>query len=109
MQEAEQSRVLRIVDFIGDESELKHISIYLYKYLQENNLEYADFYCFGLAPFSLTSSAFDEVDQDIEEIIIPNYFSPFTRKNIKINFFTNTKDLNNLKLFKADGDQDRPN
>lgn len=109
VQEAEQSKVLRIVDFIGAESEFKYISKFLYQYLIENNFEYADFYCFGFERANLIDSAFDEVNQDGEEMIIPNYFSPFLKKNIKINFFTNTKDLKNLKLFKADGDQDRPN
>ncbi len=109
IQEAEGSRILRIVDFIGQEEELKYVSGSLYQYLIDNNLEYADFYSFGLKAESLISSNFQEVELNSNELIIPNYFSPFTRKNIKINFFTNSQDLNTLKIFKADGDQDRPN
>lgn len=109
IQQAEQSKILRIVDFIGNECELKYISKFLYQYLQENDLEYADFYCFGLSPASLIDSGFIEINQDSNEVIIPNYFSPFKRENIKINFFAETKYLEHLKLFKADGDQDRPN
>ena len=39
--------------------------------------------------------------------VIPEYFSPFERKNITTYIFTNT--LDNFRMFKADGDQDRPN
>ncbi|NQX40291.1 hypothetical protein SAMN05421820_105167 [Pedobacter steynii] len=109
VESAEQSQVLRIVDFIGDESELKYISKELCEILKDNKYEYADFFCYGLGDSQLKQAGFIEVDPDAEALIIPNYFQPFIRKNIKVNFFSDTEGPDNLRLFKADGDQDRPN
>lgn len=41
-----------------------------------------------------------------DENIIPTYFEPFVQKNIDIWFQSSEK---GLCIFKADGDQDRPN
>ena len=40
------------------------------------------------------------------EIIVPDYFSPFEQKNIDIHFFTT--DNQPTCFFKGDGDQDNP-
>ena len=45
--------------------------------------------------------------RDIDVIIIPNYYEPFEQKNIDINFSTNIHE--GFRMFKGDGDQDRPN
>ena len=38
--------------------------------------------------------------------IIPNYFEPFEQKNVDIYFVSNV--MENLHLYRGDGDQDRP-
>ena len=38
--------------------------------------------------------------------IIPDYFEPFERRNVKLDFFTDLKEP--FCMFKGDGDQDRP-
>jgi hypothetical protein len=108
IQNANNSKVLRVVDYIGNESDLKYVSEFFFNLLNDRDLEYADFYCYGFDAAELTQAGFIQVDQDSDDLIIPNYFQPFVRKNIKINFFSNSLDLSALKLFKADGDQDRP-
>jgi len=109
IQETAQGNVLRIVDFIGDETTIKYIAKFILEILVRNNLEYADFFCYGLAENELAAAGFIEVDPAQENLIVPNYFNPFVQQNIKINFFSDTQYPQNLKLFKADGDQDRPN
>lgn len=41
-----------------------------------------------------------------DENIIPNYFSPFVKENIEINFFA--WDKNNIHVYRGFDDQDRP-
>jgi len=46
----------------------------------------------------------------IKNLIIPNYFEPFKRINIDLNYaYKDLKKDSPVRLFKADGDQDRPN
>ncbi len=45
----------------------------------------------------------DEADTNI----IPNHFEPFEQRNIDIHFFTSQ--MEHFRMFKADGDQERPN
>ena len=48
------------------------------------------------------------MDCEKKDIVIPNYFEPFIQENISISYFTDSQNLENLRIFKADGDQDRP-
>ena len=43
----DSSSVLRVMDYIGDESHIVFISNYLYQIVIDNNYEYIDFMCFG--------------------------------------------------------------
>jgi hypothetical protein len=107
-QSFKNSKVLRIVDFIGNENSIYSFADYISKLIIKTKYEYADLYCFGFNHEALVKSGFELVDDQNEEIIIPNYFQPFERKNIPMWFFINSKYSNKIKLFKADGDQDRP-
>jgi hypothetical protein len=102
------ARVLRIVDFLGEEKNIRPFALFLSDIIKKEQYEYADFYCFGLDENNLLDSGFQLIDPHNEELIIPNYFNPFLQKNIPIHFFADTKEVNMLRLFKADGDQDRP-
>jgi hypothetical protein len=44
-----------------------------------------------------------------KDIIIPHYFEPFLKKNISLDYAYINKTEESYTLFKADGDQDRPN
>ena len=57
----------------------------------------------------MKSSGFKLINQNSNELIIPNYFNPYLQKNIQIYFFVDSKDIDKVILFKGDGDQDRPN
>lgn len=100
------SKVLRIVDFIGLDKDLEGISYELQNLIDCCNYEYIDFYCYGIKHEIMTKAGFILRD-DSDKNIIPNYFEPFVQNNIDINFFSNDKE--NFHMYKADGDQDRPN
>ena len=51
-----------------------------------------------------------KIKSDNSKKIIPNYFEPFIRENIIINFAYKSKfNRKNFFLFKGDCDQERPN
>ena len=99
------AKVLRVVDFIGNEADLTGLGISLKALLYENGYEYVDFLQYGIGHDIMTAAGF-QLRDDYEDLIIPNYFEPFKQTNIKINFFTTASEP--YYIFKADGDQDRP-
>ena len=102
------SKILRIMDYLGDEKDLVFISNHLYNIIVEHSYEYIDFMCFGFDYSILQLAGFTKIDLESKKIIAPNYFSPFIKKNIKLNFMADTKEINKLRICKADSDQDRP-
>lgn len=100
-----QSKVLRIIDFIGEASYLGHLYSALQRLLIDGEYEYIDFYCYGISNEILRDSGFVfRNDQDYN--IIPNYFEPFVQQNIDIYFHTTEKE--GIRICKGDSDQDRP-
>lgn len=99
-----KSKILRIIDFRGNPKNLGEISFELIRILKENDYEYIDMLCSGIKEKYLNFSSFIKKDNN-DEIIIPNYFDPFVKKNIKIFYEKSDK---NLILFKGDADADRP-
>jgi hypothetical protein len=100
------AKILRIVDFIGDPSDLRNIGTEIQRIMEENNYEYIDFYQFGIDEAILQSAGFIRRSAD-DPNIIPDHFEPFERKNSEIRFFTSQP--THFLMFKGDGDQDRPN
>ncbi|RTY90310.1 hypothetical protein EKL32_21215 [Flavobacterium sp. GSN2] len=109
VQSCNESKVLRIVDFIGEENCLLSFGIFFSELIVNERYEYADFYCFGLNQEVLNNAGFYLIEPSKEDLIIPNYFAPYLQKNIPIYFFADTNKIESLRFFKADGDQDRPN
>lgn len=103
--EAAGGRCMRIVDYLGDESLLQQSGSRIDSLLQEFQCEYVDIYEYGLEDQSLSDIGMKEVNE--EEIIIPNFFEPFEQVNADIYF--STTNIDNFRMFKADGDQERPN
>ena len=73
----------------------------------ENDLEYIDFYNSGFEKKNIIKSGF-KLKLVSNNIIIPNYFNPFIRKNIELKYAYFPTD-EKMILFKGDCDQDRPN
>lgn len=98
------TKVLRIVDYLGNQQSFKKIGVLLYDIMQENGYEYIDFFELGFDEEAIKQAGFRLRGEDGN--IIPNYFEPFLQENVDI--WVHYKD-NNTLFFKADGDQDRPN
>ena len=98
------SKILRIIDFMGDVNALGKLNAWLKFIISENCYEYVDLLCSGIDQKLFEKSGFKVVIKD-EDVIVPTYFEPFVDKNIDIHFEKSHKDL---ILFKGDGDGDRP-
>lgn len=98
--------VLRIADYIGNAEMLPKAGVAIAQLMQKENAEYADFYCAGIDPNLLRQAGFAE-RQECSENIIPNYLNPPLIENTDYYYFTNN--AAGFAMFKADGDQDRPN
>jgi hypothetical protein len=101
----EEYKVLRIVDFMGDENGLENIGGEFLKLIHEEKIEFVDFYQHGISSKTMKGSGFT-LRTGRSGIVIPNYFEPFVAENVELNFFSTRK--RNIRLYKGDGDQDRP-
>lgn len=104
--EAGGAKVLRIVDFIGRPEQLPRLGAAIDRIMQAEKVEYADCYCAGISPDLFLQAGFVERKEE-DSIVIPNYLDPPLYENTEYYYFTNQPD--GFVLFKADGDQDRPN
>ena len=101
-------RVLRVVDFVGDVNVLGECGSALQRLMLEHDVEYLDFWQFGIPSKALERAGFQVVDPD-GEFICPNYFEPFLKENGRIICCFNEKIDLPFIVCRADGDQDRPN
>ncbi|MBT8450556.1 MAG: hypothetical protein KJO40_01190 [Deltaproteobacteria bacterium] len=104
----EESRAIRIVDFIGPSEALWGLRGQWESILREQDAEYADFYSAGIDERDLVSSGFTSRHGE-DGIVIPNYFEPFMRKNVEIDFMISVPIGTPFRIVKGDSDQDRPN
>lgn len=98
--------VLRIVDYIGAADTFAKLCAPLGRIMLQENAEYLDCYVYGVSNAVMQAAGFCERLED-DENIIPNYLTPPLYENTEYYFFTS--DDNNFTLWKADGDQNRPN
>ena len=99
----EQSKVLRLVDFRGDLKELGELGEALHSVMKREGYEYIDMMVSDIPEEVMSRSGFSLLDPD-GDVVIPNYFQPFVRENIKVHY----QKSHDIVIFKADGDQDRP-
>lgn len=99
-------RVLRIVDYIGENETLPRLGSAIDQLLHAANAEYAECYCAGIPAEIFACAGFSERTEQSTNIL-PNYLTPPLFENTEYYYFTNQPE--NFVLFKADGDQDRPN
>ncbi|MGN0975201.1 MAG: hypothetical protein ACI4OL_04310 [Gemmiger sp.] len=98
--------VLRLVDFIGPDEALPRLGAALDGLLRDTGAEYMDCYCAGISAETWAAAGFTE-RREGDGAVIPNYLNPPLAANTEYYYFTNSPE--NFVLFKADGDQDRPN
>ncbi len=106
VQQQNSTRIYRIMDVLGAEQSFVAAGAYLREEMIREGYEYIDLYEYGMEEQSLQDAGFVKAEVDGANII-PNYFEPFVPENIEIHIFLprNTK----ARMFKGDGDQDRPN
>ena len=98
------AKALRFVDLIGEFEHIYYATQAIDELLLEYNAEYVDFYEHGLDISKMENAGWLLTKPSGN--IIPNYFYPFVQENIDIYYGIQDE---NYKVFKADGDQDRPN
>jgi hypothetical protein len=105
---SEDKRALRIVDFSGDLVLIGQIGGPVLKLMKEEEAEYADFWQHGVPHEYLERAGFAPANPD-GDVIVPNYFVPFSAKISRIFSTYKSNAPGTFLIFKADGDQDRPN
>jgi hypothetical protein len=103
--EVEGTRILRIIDYMGNHSIFSETGAFWDNIMRKQNYEYVDFYEFGIDDAVLEDAGFVYRD-DEDENVIPNYFEPFLKENVDI--WVHYK-YDGTTFFKGDCDQDRPN
>lgn len=98
---------VRIVDIFGDISSVPSLYHPWLEILRTKKAEYVDVLNYGIAPEHFVRMGFNRLEHDDCAVIVPNYFEPFVRKNVKIE--AAVKADYDYVIFKGDGDQDRPN
>lgn len=98
---------LRLVDIYGQLPLLGQALGWFEQHLQRQGLEYMDLYLCSEQSAQLQASGFINRADCAGDVIVPNYFEPFVAQNVDLecameNGFTGP-------VFKADGDQERPN
>lgn len=98
-------KICKIVDFIGNDSDIACIGGELDRLIKENNYEYMDFYSVGIEKNIMRQAGFVQRTQE-DKNIIPHLFAPFIQINRDIYYFTNNP--LGFHMFRGDCDQDRP-
>lgn len=98
-------KMCKIVDHYGQMEDLGKIAAALDYLMQKNNYEYVDVYSFGIPVEIYERGGFVRCDTTGKNII-PNYFHPFVRENISLRLVDSK--VEGVRLFRGDGDQDRP-
>lgn len=104
----QNSTCMRIVDFHGEDELLSAVTPNLVAAMRLAGHEYIDLFSMGISEKILSEAGFLNVSCEQDDIVVPNYFEPFVQSNSSIRYFTDSQNLQNLRIFKGDGDQDRP-
>lgn len=98
--------VLRVVDYTGAPEAFSALGTAIDRLMAECGAEYADCYCAGIPEDAMAAAGFcARCEGDAN--ILPNYLTPPLYENTDYYYFA--WDPEDFTMFKADGDQDRPN
>ncbi len=98
-------RVCKIVDHYGKMEDLGKIAGALDRLMEERGYEFVDIYSYGIPVEIYEQGGFVCCTEESSNII-PNYFHPFVQKNIVLKMVDPM--MAGVRLFRGDGDQDRP-
>ncbi|MDD9174926.1 hypothetical protein PVK63_09200 [Aliivibrio sp. S2TY2] len=97
-------KALKIIDYHGDYKSITKALNFLKGIVIDNGYEFVDIYANHIISSSIIDSGYQKNTYN-DDVIIPNYYSPFVKSNIKIAYATCDR---NLLIMRGDGDQDRP-
>ena len=103
-------RNLNIKIVLIERTPFQELSIFfsLIDLIKKYSAEYIDFYSYGMKSNYIIKAGFIN-RKKYQNLIIPEYFEPFVKKNIDLMYGYKTSIKYPLvRLFKADGDRDRP-
>ena len=108
--ECNDAHVLRIVDIIGDTGWLAQGRALLGPVVMAEGAEYLDLMQYGIPDAVLQQGGWQSPSW-VDDLVLPNYFSPFEARNVTINLAWKNFSPGAIapKLYRADSDQDRPN
>lgn len=98
-------KICKIVDYYGDFHYFGYITGAVDRLIKQRQYEFVDIYSYGVSTDVYETAGFVRCDEDSENIV-PNYFHPFVQKNVSLKMIR--YDVPGLRLFRGDGDQDRP-
>ena len=104
--ESEGVRVLRVVDYIGDPAQAWKAGQKLDGLMRYSGAEFCDWYAAGLNDRIMERGGFKRLSGDSGDVI-PFYLDPPVMENIEL--YGASDGGQNYIMFRADGDQDRPN
>ena len=99
------SHALRIIEVVAEDDHIGEIINEFASVIDSSTFEYVDVYTSGINNKTLVIKNFENIS-DSNDIVVPDHFEPYEKKNIDIYFMTSNKER--AILFKGDGDQDRP-
>lgn len=98
-------RVCEIIDHYGVAEDLGRIAGALDRLMEEKGYEFVDVYSYGIPVEIYEQGGFIRCGESGENII-PNYFHPFVQENISLKMVDPM--TQGIRMFRGDGDQDRP-
>ncbi len=102
------SKIIRVIDFEGDETIIPYLKNFFKNIIIKEKAEYLDFLQYGIDKRFFFKAGFKLLDNS-KNTVIPNYFEPLVKNNKAVYFAYSINKNHKLKIFKGDGDQDRPN
>lgn len=98
-------KICKIIDYYGKSDFLGCITSALDNLINERDYEFIDIYSYGVPTSLYEQAGFNCCDENSENVI-PNYFHPFIQKNVALRMIEYW--IPGLRMFRGDGDQDRP-
>ena len=103
---ARRDATVSAVGYTGVPEAFSRLGAAVSRLMADCGAEYADCYCWGIPAQTMAEAGFCARTED-DLNIIPNYLTPPLCENTEYYFFTSEPAA--FTMFKADGDQDRPN
>jgi hypothetical protein len=97
---------IRVVDYVGDRGGVARCGAALDRIIRERGADFCDWFAFGLDDGAMKAAGFTPITGG-DPNVVPLYLSPPVMENTGITVFVSDPD--GYAMFRADGDQDRPN